>query len=58
MCLDFGKDISYKNMGFNSKGKNIHSYIIIIIFAVSGELSDKCATVIYVWNKELYINVR
>ena len=24
----------------------------------SEELSDKCAAVIYVWNKELHINVR
>ena len=24
----------------------------------SGELSDKCATVIHVWNKELHVNVR
>ena len=24
----------------------------------SGDLSDKCAAVIYVWNKELQINVR
>ena len=24
----------------------------------SGQLSDKCAAVIYVWNKELHINVR
>ena len=24
----------------------------------SGELSDKCVGVIYVWNKELHINVR